>query len=153
MAFNKVFKFKEQLKTGLKGEDLFIKKYHNLNPRKSSFREVDIFINNNEKVELKSDQYPESKTGNFFIELVGNDVSGKLGGPHLSLKNGVDWFVYHYSNDNTFYWFNVKKLCKYIDENSLKYKVKKIKNYTYNSIGILIPRSDLEHLIVRKDKF
>lgn len=150
---NKTFSFGKQLKIGEIGEQSFIKYYHDLNPRKSSIREVDIFINDNEKVELKSDNYLEEDTPNMFIELVGNTVSGKLGGPHLSKQNDVNWFVYHYSKNKTFYWFKVDELCEFIDKNQNNFEVKEIKNVAWSSIGILIPREKVSHLVKRKDIF
>lgn len=150
---SKVFFFNKQLKSGEKGEQFFIECYHDLNPRKSTIREVDIFINDNEKLELKSDSYNEEDTPNMFIELIGNTVNNKLGGPHLSLQNGVDWFVYHYTQNKTFYWFRVKDLCEFIDKYQSEFKVREIKNVAWSSIGLLIPRSRLEKILFKKDNF
>ncbi len=150
---NKVFGFQTQLKQGEKGEQYFIKCYHELNPRKSSAREVDIFINDNETVELKSDSYPESETENFFIELVGSTKTGKLGGAHLAHKNDINYFVYHYTTDKTFYWFRPVDLVKYIEENGHEFEKKEIMNRGWSSLGLLIPRHKIEHLLVKKDKF
>lgn len=150
---NRIFGMQKQLRVGEKGERFFIKCYNDLNPVKSENREVDIFINNNESVELKSDQYSEEDTKNFFIELIGSSKTGKLGGAHLSLQNKIDYFVYHYANDLTFYWFRPKDLVQFIDENGYKYKKKEIRNISWHSTGILIPREDVLHLAVRIDKF
>lgn len=150
---SKVFGFQKQLKQGEKGEQYFIKCYHNLSPRKSSAREVDIFINENEKVELKSDSYPESETENFFMELVGSTKTGKLGGPHLSVQNNVDFFVYHYTVDKTFYWFDPRALVKFIDENGHEFQKREIMNRGWSSLGLLIPREKISHLLIKKDKF
>jgi hypothetical protein len=151
--FKKTFSFHKQLKKGGIGEKLFIECYHDLHPVKSPMKEVDIFINNNEKVELKSDFYSQEDTPNLFIELIGNTVNNKLGGPHLSLQNDIDWFVYLYINDRTFYWFNTKELCDFIDNNGHKYETKEIKNYGWSSLGLLVPREDIQNLVKRKDIF
>ncbi len=153
MAQKKVFGFQKQLKQGEKGEQFFMECYHNLHPRKSSAREVDIFINENETVELKSDSYPESETENFFMELVGSTKTGKLGGPYLSVQNNVDFFVYHYTTDKTFYWFDPKALVKYIDENGHEFKKREIMNRGWSSLGLLIPREKIAHLLIKKDTF
>ena len=150
---SKTFYFSKQLKQGEIGEQYFIKCYHKLNPRKSSAREVDIFINDNEKVELKSDSYPEEKTPNFFIELIGSTKTGKLGGAHLALKNDVDYFVYHYTTDKTFYWFRPKDLVEFIDKFGYKFVKKEIKNIGWSSIGLLIPRKELNKILIKKDTF
>ena len=153
MAQKKVFGFQKQLKQGEKGEQFFMECYHNLHPRKSSAKEVDIFINENETVELKSDSYPESETENFFMELVGSTKTGKLGGPYLSVQNNVDFFVYHYTSDKTFYWFDPKALVKYIDENGHEFKKREIMNRGWSSMGLLIPRDKIAHLLIKKDTF
>jgi len=149
----KIFSFKKQYDKGLKGEDYFCKCYHSLNPVKSSIREVDVFIDKNKKVEIKSDSYSEDDTPNIFIELIGNTKTGKLGGPFLSKSNSVDWFVYHYTKDKTFYWFDVNELCDFVDKNAHKYKQKEIRNVAWSSIGICIPREDLKNITKRFDKF
>ena len=153
MSNQKVFGFQKQLKQGEKGEQYFIECYHKLNPRKSTTKDVDIFINDNEKVELKTDSYPEEKTENFFIEIVGSTRTGKLGGAHLSHQNNVDYFVYHYSFDKTFYWFRPHDLVKFIDENGHEFEKKEIRNYGWSSIGLLVPREKVSHLLIKKDTF
>jgi hypothetical protein len=150
---NRKFSFHKQLKKGEAGEDFFIKSYNELNPHKSDIKEVDIFIDGNKTVELKSDSYDENDTENFFIELIGNTTNNKLGGPHLSQQNDVDWFVYHYVPNKTFYWFDVKELCDFIDKNQNDFQTKEVKNYGWSSIGLLIPRNRITHLLKRKDQF
>lgn len=149
----KVFGFQSQLKKGEKGEQYFIKCYSELHPRKSSAREVDIFINDNQKVELKTDSYDPDETPNFFIELIGSTKTGKLGGPHLSVENNVDFFVYHYSVDSSFYWFKPSDLVKYIDDFGHEFQKREIMNRGWSSLGLLIPRERVKHLLVRKDSF
>lgn len=152
MSF-KTFSFQKQLKSGELGEQHFIKCYHKLNPRKSSAREVDIFINENDTVELKTDSYNPEKTPNFFIELIGSSKTGKLGGAHLAKINSITYFVYHYPMDGSFYWFRPKDLADFIDENFNKYQKREIRNYGWTSTGILLPREEVEHLLIKKDTF
>lgn len=149
----KVFGFQKQLKQGEKGEKFFIKCYKELKSKKSDIREVDIFINGNETVELKTDSYSEEKTQNFFIELVGSTVSGKLGGVHLSHQDNIDYFVYHYTPEKSFYWFRPSELVRFIDENGHRFQKREIKSVSWSSIGLLVPRSEVEHLLIRKDIF
>ena len=103
-------------------------------------------------MELKSDSYPESETENFFIELVGSTKTGKLGGAHLAHSNNVTYFVYHYTNDGTFYWFRPEDLVKYIDEYGNELQTREIRNVSWSSIGVLLPRSKVSHLVIRKDR-
>ncbi len=148
----KVFGFKEQMKVGDKGEKFFIKCYHKLNPRKSTTREVDIVINDNEKVEIKCDSYKMDKTPNMFLEKEGSNITGKLGGAHRAVQDNLDWFVYLYISDRTFYWFRPNDLKKFIDKNK-DLPERKVFNRGYHSTGVLIDRKLVKDIAVRIDKF
>lgn len=149
----KPFSFQKQLKFGKNGESLFCEYYHKENAKNVNCREFDCYINGNEKCEIKTDSYSMDKTENMFIEKIGNDQNNKPGGPFLSVLHDIKYFVYYYINDNTFFWFKPQDLVDYIDKNMHKLKEKKIFNYGYSSIGYLIKRDDISHLIIRKDKF
>lgn len=153
MSNRKVFSFKKQLGLGNKGELSFIKKYKQLSPRKCKIHQFDILINDNERLEIKTDSYKESDTKNFFIEKIGVSTRSTLGGPWLSKLNNCKYFVYHYINNKSFYWFNPNDLCKFIDKNKNKLQIRRIWNRGYDSIGYLVPRNMVEHLLIRKDIF
>ena len=69
------------------------------------------------------------------------------------ISNNVDFFVYHYTSDKTFYWFDPKALVKYIDENGHEFKKREIMNRGWSSMGLLIPRDKIAHLLIKKDTF
>lgn len=153
MGNKKIFKFNKQLSIGKKGELNFIKNYKSLGARLSRAREYDILVNDNEKLELKSDSYSESNTPNMFLEKVGVSTTKKAGGPFLSVIHNCKYFVYHYIQNNTFYWFRPEDLCDYINKNEKNLQKREIWNRGYNSVGFLVPRKDVENLLIRFDKF
>ncbi len=146
----KKFSFDRQLKKGEVGEQFFIKCYHKLNPRKSSTREVDIFINKNETVELKSDQ---TESDNFFIERYGDTENLKDGGPWKSRINDISYFVYYFVKEGTFYWFRTKELLEYLEDNYDRFIQKKVYNYGWFSTGLLVKKKEIKHLLIKKDTF
>ena len=147
----KLYSFKKQLEEGNKGEDLFLSCYKNLNPRKFSTNDYDIIINKNDKVEIKCDTWDEKDTPNFFIERYSNDKKKNDGGPFRA-KNSK-YFIYLFIKNKTFYWFCPNKLCDFLSNRLKGYEKKYIRNNGYYTIGYLVPRIDLEHLLIRKDKF
>lgn len=149
----KTYSFKKQLEIGNKGEELFIKYYKDMDAKKSSDREIDIIIKNNKKVELKTDLWKMSDTKNFFIEKVSSNINKKKGGPFIAAQNKIDYFVYFFVKDKVFFWFSVKKLCNFLKDRIEDYRECRIYNKGYYSTGYLVPRADLEKLILRKDRF
>ena len=65
------------------------------------------------KLELKTDTYLMEDTENFFMET---ESHGKPGGPWRALGDGIDFFVYYYIKNNSFFWFHPKSLCKKLDK-------------------------------------
>lgn len=151
---NKTFSFNKQLKLGNKGEVFFKKCYKSRICIKSDLDlRYDILIDKSKTVELKTDYWPLSKTSNFFMEYYGNEEKKKLGGPWRSLQDNIDFFVYCFVNDKTFYWFETKKLCKILDKHLDKFAARKIHNKTWNSLGYLVPIKFCEPHAITIDKF
>jgi len=134
------------------GEQAFIKAYSNLGPVKSKDRAFDFHLKDGKTVELKSDSYAMEDTENFFMEI---SAHGGLGGPYRALNDNVDFFIYYFLKNKTFFWFDTKKLCAKLDELILtkKYKIKSIRSTSWVVEGYTIPRSDLECVLQRKDVF
>lgn len=152
---SKIFGFKNQLNVGDIGEKDFAVYYKELSPAKSDDRAIDFHLNTGESVELKTDTYPMVKTPNFFFETVGNTNSGKLGGPFRAKEDGVKLFVYYYLSDKQFFWFDSKKLCALIEKmiSTNKFKIKVIKNKTWETHGYALPREEFSKILVRHDIF
>jgi hypothetical protein len=147
-----VFDFKEQMKIGDIGEREFVSKYPQINPVKPDHRIFD-FDSDIGSIELKTDNYEMSKTPNFYFEQISDLKSKKLGGPWRASKDSVDHFVYFYVRDMTFFWFNPQNLTKFLDKYILDKSFKMVKNKGWVSTGYCVPRAEVEHLLIKKEKF
>ena len=154
--FGKVFDFKAQMAIGNKGEQDFLTQYKSLGPVKSEDdKTFDFRLGNGKKVELKSDSYSMEETENFFMEVCGCITTAKLGGPLRAKQDKVDYFVYYFPRNKTFFWFRTDELCERLELIILtkKYKAKDIKNKGWTAIGYAIPRSEFADLEMKQDKF
>ncbi len=152
---DKVFSFGRQLAVGNTGEELFKRCYSGLKPQKSVDRSADFILSDGKKVELKTDTYGMRDTENFFMEMFGSIDGAKLGGPWRAMQDGVDYFVYHYIKDKTYFWFNTVTLCRELDNliGAGQVVSKDIRNATWSSRGYLVPRPLLEPVQIKMDKF
>ena len=146
-----IFTFKKQLDVGAKGEDFFLDCYGN-KASKSDGRKFDLFFDG-KSVELKTDTYPIEKTPNFFMEKLGNVESNKIGGPWRAADDGVDYFVYLFASNKTFYWFETKKLVKFLDEYTKGKRGRTVANRGYVTLGFLVPRLECKAVTLRRDVF
>lgn len=150
-----IFDFNKQLEVGDTGEEKFLSFYKDLHPKKSKDRRFDFHIDGEKTVELKTDTYPIDNTPNFFMEMFGNIDEAKLGGPWRALQDEVDYFVYFFIKNKTFFWFETVSLCKMIDGLIAQHglKPREIKNRSWTAMGYAIPRNELETILYRKDTF
>lgn len=148
----KVFDFKKQMAVGDSGEKQFCLHYASLNPVKSEDRAIDFHLSDGKSVELKTDDYAMEATLNCFMEITSH---GKLGGPYRAQQDNVDYFVYYFIKNKTFFWFETKKLCEKLDIliSSRRFKVKSIRNKGWTAEGYAIPRSELEEVLLKTDVF
>ena len=147
MGNDKVFSFKEQLGVGATGERMFIEFYGGT---PSEDRKYDI-SHTDGKIELKTDTYSMEKTGNFFMEKFGSIEDSKIGGPWRAAQDDIDFFVYFYVTDKTFFWFKSKQLVEFLEKYTATLKAKTVRNKAYTTLGYAVPREALEHILFRKD--
>jgi len=150
-----IFDFNTQLVTGDKGEDFFIKCYQSSNARKSDTKKFDLFVNDSDSVELKTDTYAMAKSPNFFMEQYGNlkRQPHSVGGAWRAKRDNVNFFVYLFMQDRAFFWFNPITLCEHLDKNLENYEKRFIRNKTYTGLGFLVSRKSVSHLCVQADTF
>lgn len=150
----KVFDFQTQMKAGDLGEALFLKCYASLEPQKShGDLRVDFHLKDGKTIELKADTYREEDTPNFFMEYFSDMNTGKKGGPWRALDDGIDYFVYLFLKNKTFYWFEPRVICPILDKFIEGKSYKQIKNKGWLTIGYTVPRDSLSGLLVKKDVF
>jgi hypothetical protein len=151
MYQNKNFSFNEQKKVGLDGESDFLKFYSEENPRKSLDRKYDFLIRARTKVELKTDTYSMEKTENFFMEKYSDINKMLLGGPWRAANDRINYFVYYFLLDGVFFWFRPNELVFFLDSYIEKKHEKIIRSHSWFTLGYIIPRKDLKHLMIRTD--
>lgn len=150
----KTFNFQNQFSVGDTGEQMFVDFYKLRQARKSEGdRSYDILVDESSKVELKTDTYSMDATGNFFMERYGNDSNDKPGGPWRSLEHKIDFFVYFFITNKTFFWFKPGEICPVLDEFILDKKPKRINNKSWVTIGYTVPREMLDKYLIQKDTF
>lgn len=149
-----VFDFDKQLSIGNRGEDDFCKYYPQLHPVKSKDRAFD-FNTDHGTIEVKSDSYDLNNTPNFFMEIFGNISDAKMGGPWRSFQDGVDFFVYYFPKNKTFFWFEPPSLCRKLDTlvAGQGLNPKEIQNKGWVTRGYAVPREWLMDVLYKKDIF
>ena len=152
---DEVFDFDIQLKVGVKGEADFKRYYSSLVPTKSVDRKQDFILATGQTVELKTDTYDMERTPNFFMELFGDMAKSKIGGPWRALQDGVEFFVYYFTKNRTFFWFRTTTLCARLDSivASNQLTPKEIRNKQWAGIGYVVPRDMLTDIIYQQDTF
>lgn len=146
----KVFGFQKQLAVGKEGENLFIDSYFDV--EKADGIKFD-FKFGDKTVELKTDGYHMDKTPNFFMERYSDLVRKTPGGPWRAYQDKVDYFVYLFLPDRTFFWFTPRSLCLTLDKliNASALTKKTIKNRTWNTIGYPVARVLCDKICLRVD--
>lgn len=140
--------FKEQLKVGDRGEELFLENY----PKKLTIypgKEYDFTCESGAKIELKTDTYNINKTENFFLERFSDLERETPGGPWRAANDGIDIFCYMFVRHNIWFQFeDVPALVQRVDEilEGRKGGLVYIKNRGWVTAGHKIKRVDLEDL-------
>ena len=87
------------------------------------------------------------------MERYGSVEDSKVGGPWRAAQDNVDYFVYFFLSNKTFFWFEPKPLVQFLDEYTRNMRGKTVANRGYSSLGYAVPRDACDHLLIRKDKF
>lgn len=141
-----MFKFNTQLDVGAEGEKLFLSLYPWLN--KADGIKYD-FERDGKTVELKTDTYSMDKTPNFFMEKFSDKNRSTFGGPWRAAKDNVDFFVYMFLQEKKCFWFRSKDLTTFLDPYCANKRTVDVHNKTWVTCGYLVPRKDVEHLVIR----
>ena len=141
----KTFDFAEQLKSGNKGEELFLKTHPDI--IRLDGRRGDFMGNTGRKIELKTESRP-STSPNIFLERYSSIETKNPGGCWQALEHDAHYLVYLFG-DWVAWWFPVKPLVKFMD----LYLIEKtpfmhvIRNKGWSGGGYAVPKKDLRHLI------
>lgn len=146
-----VYNFNDKLKQGEDGEnwlDQFFAPHYNIvaTPTLQHFGIDRIFTDDKgivSTIEYKNDT-TANVTGNAFIELVSNDIQGKLG---WAFTCKADYIIYRVVGGNIYRLRPSAIFGQLVDWN--KYERRTIRNKSYCSVGLLVPLSELEHIAAK----
>lgn len=142
-----IFKFDEQIKVGLAGEQLFLAHYpHILSPCPDD--RADFIIQElGELIELKTDTYSMEKTPNFFMEKYSDTGKKTLGGPWRAERDGVHRFIYLFQSDRVWFEFtDIPNLIKRLESLTSGRGYVNIKNRGWTTSGYKVKRDELADL-------
>lgn len=143
---SRVHNFKKSLEAGKVGEEMLLNMWHRplkrLDGRRHDFQLLDL----PQTLELKTDGYDWALTANFFIELWSDVDKKKPGGPWQAREHGSTYWVYLFKSHKYAYEFETAALAAWVDENWQNYQKISILNASWTTVGIKVPRVDLEHL-------
>jgi hypothetical protein len=153
----KPFSFKEQYAKGKAAEAKFLAKHPGLMPLSGKKGEYFIRLTM-DKVELKTDFYKRSQTGNCFIELQ-MEYGGKRrrSGVFQAIEHGCQYFVYWFIEDDYEMWFNPLTLRDVAVgfwhsapalRREIVNKSDRPPHEKYSAHGVIIPQRELERILV-----
>lgn len=157
---DRYFNFDDQFRTGVVGENDFVRVYGEMGATKSVDRKADVVLGDGKTVELKTDTYDMAKTPNFFMEqLTVSDNGSNLGGPWRSKEHDIDYFVYYFLSNKVFFWFTPVTLCEFLDKYIAEHGLRPIKipnkdrrGGYYEALGFKIPRDSVKPVLIREHK-
>jgi hypothetical protein len=134
-----VFSFKGQLKKGQEGEE----RIHKLFPNwiRTDGMVEDFITGGGSSVEIKTESRTTKQTPNLALEW--ESSPGKPGAIERAVNDNIDYIVYLFA-DNIYYAYRPKRLLAFMQKYKDKYRHVKIRNATYYTTVILIPREDLK---------
>lgn len=144
----KTHNFKESMENALEDViDKFLQelKYDTVEANREDQRKgIDRWLNGNTPVEYKT-EWRVSDTGNFFIETVSvlNATQNKTGWIHYS---EAEYIVYYLPKENFIFFVTLEELRKALPLWVVNHKTTSAQNKGYISLGILVPRKEVEAL-------
>jgi len=133
------FTFKGQLKKGQEGED----RLHRLFPDwiRTEGKVEDFFTPSGMAIEVKTESRTTKQTPNLALEL--ESSPGRPGAIERALNDGIDYIVYLFADD-LYFVYRPRRLMAFINAYKDKYRQVKVKNPTYYTTVLLVPREDLK---------
>lgn len=134
-----VYQFKSQLKKGQDGEA----RMHAIFPDwvRTDGKIEDFFTATGAAIEVKTESRTTEETPNLALEL--ESSPGRPGAIQRAVNDGIDYIVYLFADDKYFI-YSPKKLLAFMDKHKDKYRQVKVKNKTYFTTVLLVPREALK---------
>lgn len=132
------FTFKGQLKKGHEGEERIQKLFPNW--IRTDGRAEDFFTPAGGSIEVKAESRTTEETPNLALEL--ESSPGRPGAIERAVVDNIDYVVYLFADDK-YFAYNPKRLLAFMQENKDKYRQVKVRNATYYTTVLLVPREAL----------
>lgn len=144
-------KFKADLSIGQAGEELLLKMWPSL--ERLSGRHSDFLTPTYELLELKTDRRRLSDTPNMFIEVWSNKQLKRPGGLWQAFGRGSTLWAYMHLPDQIVHIYRTVQLLEYVEARigegrHAPLKVREVWNPRYTTVGVLLPREDVGHLVI-----
>lgn len=140
----KVWDFREQLKKGAIGEELFLNNYPRTLDLHPDHNGDFVVRKTGQKLELKTDSYDMEKTPNFFFERYSDFAKKTPGSVWQAQEHGCELFCYMFVTNRTVFEFsNLPELSKRIEELYGQKGFVLIQNKGWRTAGWIINRSKL----------
>lgn len=149
MTMSKTFDFKDQLATGHKGEELFLRNHPDIT--RTDGRRGDFIGSTGRLIELKTESRP-STTKNMFVERYSNFDTKKPGGPWQAAEHGAHYLVQLFTPDKVCLWFPVQGLIDFMETNEDKWRLHLVRNKGWRGGGYAVPQTDLKHLVELREE-
>lgn len=132
-------KFKDSLKAGAAGED----RIQAMFPTwvRNDGRKQDFTMPDGTKVEVKTESRTTEQTPNVALEW--ESSPGRPGAIKRAVDDGIKYVVYLFKDDKIFS-YDAKKLFDYMVDNVERYRMVGIRNSTYITQVLIVPRAHLK---------
>lgn len=146
MSKQVVFDFSEQMKVGKKGE-LLLKRRWPKALKKLEGKGPDFIDIDGDLLEIKTDTYDMTKSGNFFFENFSVLNTKALGGPWQAHSKGSTVFIYLFLTNKVWFIFrDIPALLAHLGPADEQKNLVYIRNRGYTTTGIKVKRDSLKHL-------
>ena len=133
--------FKKDLKRGQAGEERVAKLFPKWS--RSDGRKEDFITDKGELVEVKTEGRSTAQTPNVALEL--ESSTGRRGAIQRAVDDGISLVLYLFS-DGEYFVYDAVRLLQFMKLNENEYRQVKIKNKTYETTVLIVPRKDLEEV-------
>lgn len=138
------FNFRSSLRQGQAGEA----KLHELFPSWTRLdgRKADFAMPDGTLIELKTEGRSTAETANIALEL--HSSGDRPGAIERAVTDGVTYVIYMFA-DGIYFVYDALLLKNFLFENKELYRNVKIKNTSYHSTIVLVPREALKQIEVQ----
>jgi hypothetical protein len=144
---NRAASFDVDLSTGQAGEEMLLQMWPQL--ERLSGLQFDFLTPDGEGLELKTERRSLAQTKNIFIERWSDVSAQRVGGPWQAWGRGATLFCVLYAPDQVALLYRTAELIGWVEQHLSTLQSVRVRNRTWYTEGLLVPRSLVEHLLVK----